>query len=333
LAVTGNANTALVIAKDGDADPVPATSWGGEANFAVTKGNLAVKWRINPGADPADPWTTVPFIYGKAGFLDGQFVITVGKIDGATWQGDYDAAGIARFEFKPSALAGLSLGFWLPKAEAGDAAAAVPVPAYTVGEYFQEMGFGITFAPANIVEAKLGIKLDSDWGTKEGVKLAWAAHPTFVKTAVTGLSVEISGNVTGLGVTDGVATGNTFKVAYSLGSFSAALPFNFNTYAKSAWATGKTKFNIAPELSYLIIPEIKAGLNAGMDFYSFDPAGDLEAFDKVNFKPYVEIKPGNGLIVTPSLLVTIWGENAKTSGANGDSSTDIEFGLAFKYEF
>jgi hypothetical protein len=131
LAVTGEIRTGLAVSTTGEADPVFSLASEGspgraQFTFTATKGDLTAKWLLRMAnlSDGADA-VVIPWAYATGNFLDGQAVVTVGKIDGNTWSGGgsvgagYDSGSVARFEFKPALVSGLSLGFFLPRVAVG----------------------------------------------------------------------------------------------------------------------------------------------------------------------------------------------------------------------
>jgi hypothetical protein len=247
LAVSGEVKTALVISKDGDADAFTRLSADGtpgraQFGFVLTKGTLEVKWLIRMLDLTTDGDSALfPYAFATAGFLEDQIRISVGLIDGALWGSggttgvSYDSGSIARFEFKPAVLPGLSAGFFLPGVPAPAAPSwswvlidptlptnkpdenstvvtAVPQTwkpvydkgsGYSFGEYLSEIGFGIKYALADTFDVRFGFKLDSeedeDTGSQEGVKLFWGVGPTIIGTFVPGLSLWVDGTIRGIG--------------------------------------------------------------------------------------------------------------------------------------
>jgi hypothetical protein len=246
LAVTGEVKTALQVATTGDADPVFKFDSDGnpgraQFGFTLTKGDLEVKWllRMSNLSDAADA-VVIPWAFATANFLDGQAVVTLGKIDGKTWTsgGATDAGyddGVARFEFKPAVVSGLSLGFFLPRVSAGADSAVkwvrddlpstpkvgdmISAPGwtakddggsypYSVGDYFAELGFGVKYALPELVDVRFGLKLDgpdgswngTEWANdKAGTSLFWGVGPSIVGTFVPGLTVWLDGELRGIG--------------------------------------------------------------------------------------------------------------------------------------
>jgi hypothetical protein len=304
LAVTGGIYTALVIEKaEGDATALLLNDDNpGRANFtfALTKGDFVAKWQLRATGLTT---IAIPYAFGTGSFLDGQIGVTVGKIDGALWgsggktDASYDAVTGARFEFKPAALSGLSAGFFLPGVTAAVdkglswslTAPTTPTPAPTsptdvtgvgtgstwevkkavavrasVADFFSEIGFGLKYAPADLIDLRFGVKLDgtADGGwdyTKEewiddgqGVKLLWGLSPTILTTFVPGLTVWLDGEVRGLGGVpvsyytlgkNGGATaglkesGYTTKTGLAISFDNPATVPLLNVYAKAAFET------------------------------------------------------------------------------------------------
>jgi hypothetical protein len=353
LAVTGNLNTGLVIAKPDGQDATAHLEREGtpgrvKVAFKLTKDNVVVEWALVADAlegTKIGP-NTAPFkdAKGTATFWDGQFALSIGAVGGQWGSGgpaDASTGDVtANFEFKPSVVPGLSAGFSLP---------GVPAATFTPAEYLCELGLGLKYALENTLDFRFGTKLDSENTTvadgRVGTKVWLGVSPTILGTFVPGLTVWVDGAFGGLGITNGATTKIGFKAAYEQGNLSVTLPLVFEAFAEKSWHQylPKTEFNIKPEISYKVIPAIKPGVAAELYFHSFD-SGDLEAFDRVVVAPYVSLDVGNGLVIQPRFTLTLKGENAKTSWnydatkspalqGTGKSATDVKFELRFDYSF
>jgi hypothetical protein len=374
LAVSGDLKTGLIFEKNGDEDLTAYVGHNDDAgnpgrvrlNFAYTKGNLELKWRVQYSEQVGDAFAAklrnddvnwadnlLKYAFGTVSFLDKQVNISLGRIDGNLWAVDdplwvgYDAVSGARFEFKPAVVEGLSFGFALP-ASAGADTNGDWTNKLKSGDFFSELAFGLKYAPADLVDLRFSVKLDSDADYKynadntswvpndEGTKMLWSVSPTLLEGIVPGLKVLVNGDVQGIGVNDALATRNTLRVDYALGDLSTFLRVRLDTSAKSDPKT-EAKFYLQPAVSYKVFPWLMPGIEGTVQFYFYDSGAvygtkEANAFDLLEIKPYVEFDLGGGFTVKPYYNLAYKAPNAPSSDGD-DSKTDHNFGIRFTYGF
>jgi hypothetical protein len=182
----------------------------------------------------------------------------------------------------------------------------------------------------------------------EGTKLIWGVGPK-LETIIPGLTAWLDGQITGIGITDGVGTKTGLKAGFTAGSFVSSVGVALETFPKGkVKATG---FYIDPAVSYALTSWLKAGLEANLTFYSYEDAPstwyktqyneDLAAFDKFGLTLYADFTLGNGIVITPRYALTAKTangpsiiEDADIASTNWDKArTDHRIELRFGYSF
>ncbi|MDR0670591.1 MAG: hypothetical protein LBF95_10965, partial [Treponema sp.] len=141
-----------------------------------------------------------------------------------------------------------------------------------------------------------------------GTKFIWGVVPK-LDSLVTGLTAALDGQITGIGVTDGLGTKTGFKVGYAAGGLSGSIGAALETFPKEkVKALG---VYIDPAISYVVTPWFTPSLEANVTIYSYEDdaktyykttlatGDDLAAFDKFSLTLVTTFTLGNGITIAP----------------------------------
>jgi hypothetical protein len=229
---------------------------------------------------------TVPFAYGYVTFFDNLLKVTAGQIDPKAWNSgtlinaDWSHEGAVRFEFTPSQVDGLNVGFSLkpfafvnPKDNANRV---------SVADALQETEFGFKYTGLSILDLGGAFKLDGDGDTAKDMN----AHLWVNLKGIPNLTTA-SLEFVGLNLSDLEDTGTGEiqlgqRVAYAINALTLQLSAREHIYTNE---NSDLALWIQPQVTYQINDSLKATLVGTI--------GSADTFEHI------------GLEIKPSLTYTV----------------------------
>jgi hypothetical protein len=235
-------------------------------NVDLKKDNIGFMLRINQEvmAENAPRW---PYAFGYLNLLEDQFKLSVGKLGGGSpwatggpemWE-ELETVMGARFEYKPSYVPGLNVGFVLNNMNKTPSQTDVEPTAFdylketVLGIRYDHDLFGVRFA------YRLDSTLDTDNTNDEGASLIYRVEEKVLQKYVPDLQIWANGHYTGINadVVESINFLNWLYVQYAPKKFTAQLRVGYDT------VTNRSILHIRPSFYYNLFDNL---INIGTSF-------------------------------------------------------------------
>jgi hypothetical protein len=261
-------------------------------NFRLQAANVRADQALGLDPTTGDPTVTLnrivtmPFAYGYVTFFDNLLKVTAGHLDPKQWNSgtlinaEWGHEGAVRFEFTPSQVSGLNVGFSLkpfgivhPK----------DVNTVKIADALQETEFGVKYTGLSILDFGGAFKLDGDGDAAKDMNAHLWVNLKGISSNLTTASLEF----VGLNLSDLEDTGTGEiqlgqRVAYAISALTLQLSAREHIY------TLKDK-----DLALWIQPQVTYQINSSLKATLVGTIGSADTFEHI------------GLEIKPSLTYTV----------------------------
>jgi hypothetical protein len=275
-------------------------------NVDLKKDNFGFMFRINQEDMTAKELANFPYAFGYVNLFQDQFKVSIGKLGGGSpwatggpemWEELETSVG-ARFEYKPSFVHGLNVGFVVNNinnlySQTGIEAKATDYLQETVlGARYDHEWFGVRFA------YRLDSPLDQKDSNDEGQSMIYRVEEKVLQKYLPGFQIWMNGHYTGINaeVDNLVNYLNWLYVQYAAKNFTAQFRVGLDV------VENRNILHLRPSFYYNFFNNL---LNVGMAFYFAQDFGDGKMWDGSPYL-YMRVEPKVQVNLGPAYIAYVY---------------------------